>query len=472
MNIKNASTKKGAGMYYKKHMAMSLIIGVLGVTYVPMTAHAFEHKLESKPVIKSQVSEYKFKDVNLDWWNNYDDEFLSGYIVKAINENQDLKIATLKVEEARQNVKLQFSHELPTASVGASPAVLKSPGLTNTDGLFALPIMVSYEADIFLKNHDKTKSVKKSYEMSKDSEKATYIAIASAVGTTYFNIIKLDEIISIQNSIISSRKQIYELMKSRNQQGITSTADMVRADKSYLMATTDLIELEKARTILLNRLAVLTGDSPENIQDLKRISYRDLNYKKSIPSEISSDIIIQRPDYLIAEKQVEKAGLDVRIAKKEFLPNINILGLAIFMAGSGSNSLNWTNALAAFGGAAMLPLFTGGAKTANLKLKKNKYEQVLQNYYKTNLTAIQEVNDSLSILKLDDEMYQKNVKTLAMEQADFKYTQSRYNNGVISNLDLLQRKENLFVVNKMVVSAKVDCFVDEIGLYKAVGGKL
>ena len=106
---------------------------------------------------------------------------------------------------------------------------------------------------------------------------------------------------------------------------------------------------------------------------------------------------------MAAEKQVEKAGLDVRIAKKEFLPNINLGGLLLLMSSSGTNSMSWANSIAALGGMALLPVFTGGAKTANLKLNKNKYEQVLQNYYKTNLVAIQEVNDSLSSLKLDDE---------------------------------------------------------------------
>lgn len=458
----------GDKMKKKKIVASMLVLSLFSMNYMPLAAHA----VQSKKLIKSQVTEYKFDNVNLDWWKSYNDEILEGYIVKAINENQDLKIATLKVEEAKQNVKLQFSKELPTASVGIAPLLYKMPGVTNTESSFGYPVMVNYEADIFLKNHDKTKSAKKLYEVSKLNERAIYISTASAIGATYFNIVKLDKLISIQNEIIASRKKIYELMKERNKEGITSTADLVRAEKSYILATVDLSDLKKARLILLNSLAVLTGDSPENIEDLKRISYDELNYKKPIPKEISSDVITQRPDYLAAEKQVEKAGLDVRIAKKEFLPNINILGLIFFSSNSLGGVANWTNALSALAGSTMLPLFTGGAKFANLKLHKNKYEQILQTYYKTNLIAIQEVNDSLSNLKLDSEKYQNNLKTLDMQKADFKYTQTRYTNGIISNLDLLQQKENLFVTNKLVVQSKTDCYIDQISLYKAVGGKL
>lgn len=450
----------------KKVILVLLCINLLGLNTVPAYA------LHDKRVIQSQVSEYKFNDVNLDWWKNYDDELLEGYIVKAINENQDLKIATLKVEEARQNVKLQFSKELPNASVGASPFLYKMNGVTNTESSWGFPVMVSYEADLFLKNHDKTKSVKKQYEASKLNEKAAYIAVASHVGATYFNIVKLDKLIEIQNEIIADRKQIYELMKIRNKQGITSTADLVRADKAYVLAQVDLSDLVKSREILLNSLAVLIGETPNNIDELKRISYDELIYKKEIPKEISSEIITQRPDYLAAEKMVEKAGIDVRVAKKEFLPKIDILGLLFFSTNSLGASMNWTNALALLGGQAMLPIFTGGAKFANLRLNKNKYEQVLQTYYKTNLVAIQEVNDSLSSLKLDDEKYRKNLRSYDMQKSDFKYMQKRYNEGVISNLDLIQQKENLLVLNKLVASSKTECYIDQISLYKAVGGKM
>lgn len=450
----------------KKVIITILITNLLLLNTMPCFA------FHERRVIQSQVSEYKFENVNLDWWKNYNDEYLEGYIVKAINENQDLKIATLKVEEARQNVKLQFSREIPNVSVGVVPLLYKMPGITNTESTFGVPITASYEADIFLKNHDKTKSVKKIYEMSKFNEKAIYIAIASQVGATYFNIVKLDKLISIQDEIIKDRKQIFDLMKQRNAMGITSTADVTRAEKAYVLAVVDLSDLKKARNILLNSLAVLTGESPNNVDELKRISYDELMYKKAIPQEIPSEIITQRPDYLIAEKQVEKAGLDVRIAKKEFLPNINIMGLMFFSSNSLGTSMSWANSLAALAGSAMLPIFSGGAKFANLRLNKNKYEQVLQNYYKTNLVAIQEVNDSLSNLKLDNDKYNKNLKSYDMQKADYKYMQIRNQQGVMSNLDLIQQKETLLVMNKMVVASKTDCYIDQISLYKAVGGKL
>jgi len=260
-------------------------------------------------------------------------------------------------------------------------------------------------------------------------------------------------------------------MSERNKVGLTSTADVVRANKAYIAATADLSDLEKNRALLLNNLAVLIGESPVNSHELKRKTYDD-TYLVNIPDSIASEIIDQRPDYLAAEKSVEKAGLDVKIAKKEFLPKINIFGLAAFSSSALNTAFNWSNMLGALSAGLMMDLFAGGRKVTNLRLKKNEYEQILQNYYQTNLTAIQEVNDSLVSLKQDDEKYKTNLSVFKLEEKDFEYSTAKYEEGLISYLDLLQRKENLLSLNKLIVSNKIDCNVDYIGLYKATGAKL
>ena len=463
-------------MKYKRVAAAFILASMLTNIIMPAACTAKtkqdrQKEKQNSKLIKSQVSEYRFDYVNTDWWKGFDDEYLNDYIIRAIENNHDLKIATLRVEQYHQMTKLQFASELPQVSGGFSPTGLKLPGSTSTSGIWAFPIMVNYELDLFLKNRDKTKSAKKEWEKSKFEERASYIAISSAVGSTYFNIIRADKLIELQKEIINDRKQIYELMSERNKVGLTSTADLVRANKAYIAATADLTDLEKSRTTLLNNLAVLIGESPANIGELKRKDY-DESYLVKIPESIPSEIIDQRPDYLAAEKMVEKAGLDVRIAKKEFLPRLNLIGLMAFGASSFSNAFSWANVFGVLGGSAMLDLFTGGKKIANLKLKKNAYEQILHNYYNTNLKAIQEVNDSLVALKQDDKKYKTNLNVYKLEQKDYKFSENKYDAGLISYLDLLQRKENLLSLNKQVVSNKIDCNIDYIGLYKATGTKL
>ena len=59
-----------------------------------------------------------------------------------------------------------------------------------------------------------------------------------------------------------------------------------------------------------------------------------------------------------------------------------------------------------------------------------------------------------------------------MEQKDFTFTKNKYNEGIISKLDVLQKEEVLLSVNKLVVTSKIDVLASEISLYKALGGKV
>jgi len=410
--------------------------------------------------------------INLNWWENFSDPILNNYIMKAVNYNHNLKIAKISTKEYYEYVKLQFAGELPTVSGGFAPAYVKMPNTTSSSFQFALPLIANYEIDLFLKNRDKTKSVKKNYEMALEDERAAYIAVASAVGTTYLNIVNLDETIKLQEEIIEQRNLIYNLMQKRHIEGITSTQDLIRTDKSRLIAKTELSDLKKQREKLLHSFCVLIGETPDNKDNIKRISFNELNFRGNIPNEIKTDVIEKRPDYIKAAKNVEKAGIDVRIAKKEFLPTFNIGGLALFNAGDLGSLLTTKNMLNAIGGSIGADIFKGGAKFANLRLNKHVYERRLEEYLQTNLTSIQEVNDSLVSIKRDREKLETIKKQENFEEKDYNFYMKRYNQGVVSKLDLAQAKENLLVVNKLKTIGVTDCYVDYISLYKAAGTNL
>ena len=422
---------------------------------------------------KTQELKAKVEYVNTDWWADFQDPYLNEYIARALQKNHDMKIATISTNEYYQNYKIQFGAELPQIGAGFSPALVKLPGISDSVGAFALPGIANYEADIFLKNRDKTKSVQKQYEASIIDERAAYIAVASAVGTAYFNVVKADKAIELQEEINSQRQQIYNLMLMSNKEGLVSTSDTIRANQALVNGQSDLIELKKQREKILRQLAVLIGESPENINTLKRISLDELVILNKIPAEIPSQVIENRPDYLKAEKMLEKAGIDIRVAKKEFLPTINLSGLVFFNSIKDFGSLMTTkNMLWSLGAGAMLPIFTGGQRLANLRLKKAQYERLLQSYLKTNLVALQEVNDAMVSAKMDWDKLQQTLQQEELEEKHYNYNEMKYNEGVISKLDLIQYRENLLSINQLSASQKVEYLVDYIGLYKACGAQI
>lgn len=454
-----------------KRLLSLAIITSLALSYAT-PAIAIEEGLKQKNV-KSKKVEYqnnKYEYINLSWWQGFNDEYLNNYIIKALENNKDLKMATLTIDEFYQNIVAQRSAQLPTINVGFLPG-LSDFGNGSSDS-YAFPIMASYELDIYGKNSNKTNSVRKLWESSILDERAAYISIASAVGSTYINIVKLDAMIDLQEDIVKLRKEIFEMQEVSNAEGLSSTSDLVKANQAYVLGVTNLTDMKKDRAKLLHQLAVLVGDSPNNIEEYARADYKNFVYSGVIPETVASEIIMQRPDYLKAEKMLEKAGIDVKVARKECLPSINLGGLVLFNAQNIGSLFTTSNALWGIGGGLLHPIFAGGKLKANLKSKKIAYEKALKNYEKVNLTSMQEVNDTLVSVNMDKEKLSKQKEIQNLEQKDFELSKLKYVEGVIAKLDLNQKQENLLSVNQMVYASEYDCLIDYISYYKAVGAKI
>lgn len=469
----------------KKVITTALLLSILGMNTMPVlaiddnaaaaktqTAQTTKKKGLFSRKAKANKDEYKYAYVNLEWWDSFGDENLSRYIREAVAKNHDLKASSLVAQEYYQAMKAQFASELPQVSAGFLPGFSKLPGTTSSGWGFALPIYANYELDIFGKNRNKTQSTKKTYESSVQDERASHISVAAAVGTTYFNIIQLDSVLKLQEEIVAIRENLYELEKLRYEEGISSSMDVVNTEKSFITAQNNLIELKKTHHQLLNQFAVLIGESPENAENLQRKTIEEITYNKEIPAEIATEIITNRPDYLKAEILVQKAGLDVKVAKKEFLPTFNLGGIGLFNAKDFGDIFTTKNMLIGFGGGIMMPLFTGGQRVANLRMKKATYERIMENYLQTNLTSIQEVNDALYVLKSDDERYNQLVKQYALESSNYALNVEKYTEGVISKYDLDRYQENLLTLEQQLNQYKTERLMGFIGLYKSTGSQL
>jgi len=243
---------------------------------------------------------------------------------------------------------------------------------------FILPFIASWEPDIFLKNYDKIKSSKKAYEAELLDQKSVYIALLSDVAVNYINILQYDYLINAQKEIVQIKGEEFARAKKKLSQGIVDE-DYVESIKQDLKKeSSSLDDLQKQREDVLNSFAILIGISPNEIDEIKRGNLEGFEYKRKIPDTIESDVIFSRPDVLMAEKNLEKMKIDVRIARKEFLPTFNITGLWAFNTLASGSFFSWESSLATLMAGATQDIFMGGRKIANLKIQKAEYERIFE----------------------------------------------------------------------------------------------
>ena len=455
-----------------KFLNIVLISMILWQITLPVSAFGWHIKRDTGNVFNAQE---KLNYVNINWWDNFSDPLLKSYVLMAVQSNHDLKQTSWKVEEYRQTVKTVFSRELPSLSVSGYYDLIHFPNVGNLNvknNIFAVPFQASYEADVFQKNHDKTKSSKKTYEASKFDEKSIYISLVTDVSTVYINIMKFDKQILLQRQLVCVKLEELKREIEKYNRGTVSATDLNDSKKAYENAKSSLDDLAKSRDKSLDQLAVLVGESPDNISNFKRESIDKFEYIQPVPASIASDVIFSRPDVQSIETQLEKAKIDVRVARKEFLPTFNITGLySLSNVGLGSFG-SWESTLAALIAGASLDLFKGGFKVANLRVYKSKYEQMFESYKQVDLNAVKEVNDSLVIVREDTKIDNNTVKNLNTQTDNYNRAKNRYKNGVISCPKLLSEKETMIESQQSQVNSKANRLVDYLTLYKAVGGKL
>lgn len=419
-------------------------------------------------------------DLNVEFFNRFNDVYLYNYINEALSNNHNAKQTTAIVEEYRQNVKTQFAKELPNFSVAANYLGIHIPEFNNNNNMswqiknnaFVLPFIASYEADFLLKNRDKTKSAKKTYEMSKLDEQAAYLSLLSDVAAVYTNILQYDKLIEEQEQIVNNYNRILNDDNKKLNRGVISTTDFNNSKSKTESSNIYMEQLIKQREILLMELAVLTGQSIDCAEELERGTIDNFEYNAVIPSEIKSDVIFSRPDVKKAEAALEKARIDVRVARKEFLPTFNITGIWAFNTIASGSFFSWKSSLAAILAGATQDIFTGGRKIANLKFQKAKYEELFEKYRQTDLDAVKEVNTTLCIIKHDTAVEAKTKEKLSSETKNLNNANKMLKQGVISKTQYINTSTAYLNNDMELTKAKTQRLINYYTLYKTTGGKI
>lgn len=414
-------------------------------------------------------------DINLVWFKSFNDDILMNYLYQAQECNHDINVARKNILKYRQNKNLKISNEFPYASVGSDYLLLKVPKLAipNNDiqtNSFALPFMTIWELDYLGKKYDEIKKARIDVEKSIYELKASSLIVASDLACAYFNAANLNKQIELQEKIIELSNEIHKKRQKMFENGVISATELNNSEDNLIYEVNVLENLKKEKETHMTQIAVLIGKSPYNINDIEVSSFDKINYTGTMPETLNGSIILNRPDIINLEAEMKKTKLDILIAKKDFLPTINIFGILAFS--TIVQNFNWQGALAALSAGANQTIFDGGRRIFNLKKRKIEYDIALEKYLNADINALKEVNDALYILKKDAEIYKNQKKRFDIANKNFVNVFKSYKLGVKSLIDYMN--ENIYFVkkNSELINSKNNQLLDLITLYKAVGGAL
>ncbi len=414
--------------------------------------------------------------MNMDWWKNYNDEVLINHFQTLYENNHDLRIAALKTKQAEENIRLAGANQLPQLGFdGSVSRVFRGPRTQFGSVVIPkyiqneifLPLNASYEIDIWGQNYLNRKSAKKQAEIAKQQERAAYIYITSSFAADYYNLIKMDELERNLLKIIDLQKNIVSMTEKKYNSGLASINEVLDEKQILVNFEKDLNKLKENKKILNDEAVVLLGLNTDKAIELS--DYQSISSPQT-PETLSTTIIQFRPDLISSEDYVKKSGIDVRVARREFLPKFILYGNLGFNAYKWNRMFAGETFLANAGIAPRWDIFTGGIKMARYRINKYEYKKAVESYEKTVLTSIQEVNDALAEAKTTKANLIKSDEDYSIEKEKHILAEKQFSIGDSSMLDEMKSEVNLYVAKQRNIAAKIDNVISSISLYNAVGG--
>ena len=263
------------------------------------------------------------------------------------------------------------------------------------------------------------------------------------------------------------QKNIVSMTEKKYNSGLASINEVLDEKQILVNFEKDLNKLTENKKILNDEAVVLLGLNTDKAIELS--DYQSISSPKT-PETLSTTIIQFRPDLISSEDYVKKSGIDVRVARREFLPKFILYGNLGFNAYKWNRMFAGETFLANAGIAPRWDIFTGGIKMARYRINKYEYKKAVEIYEKTVLTSIQEVNDALAEAKTTKANLIKSDEDYSIEKEKHILAEKQFSIGDSSMLDEMKSEVNLYVAKQRNIAAKIDNVISSISLYNAVGG--
>jgi len=411
------------------------------------------------------------------WQDFLVDERLQTLVRIALDNNQDLRVALLRVSQAQAALQLQRAAALPTLGAEASgsngrnnsgSASDAGRNRTTTHNNF-VGLNSTWELDLFGRLQNLNDAAREQYLASAYGRQAAHILLVSQVAEQYLTMLAYDEQLKVTDETLTAARESYRIVKLQYDTGTTSELDESLAQVTLQQAEANHAAQVRLRAQAENALVLLLGQPlPDNLPAATPLAQQTM--LADIPAGLPSDLLLRRPDVQQSEASLRAEYANIGAARAAFFPKISLTAAAgtassslggLFKAGSGA----WS-----FAPELLLPIFDGGARQANLDTARISRDIGIAEYRKSVQTAFREVADGLAARGTYDLELAARQRNVDAQQRRVTLAELLYNNGINDYLSVLTAKTDLYNAQINLITARQNRLSSLVGLYRALGG--
>ncbi|MEZ0004687.1 NodT family efflux transporter outer membrane factor (OMF) lipoprotein [Flavobacterium sp. 28YEA47A] len=471
---------------YQYSIVVALCLAVIGCK-APQTIA----ETPSKPVPESFGTSKDTTNMSTIKWNQFfKDQNLVELIDTALKNNQELNITLQEIEIAKNDVRVKKGLLLPTVGLRAGAGLEKvgrytsqgagdastqiKPGVETPDPLpdYTIGAYANWEVDIWKKLRNSKKAAVNRYLATVEGKNFVITNLIAEVADSYYELLALDSQLDIVKQTIELQSNALEIVKIQKQAARATELAVQKFQAEVLTSKSLEFEILQKIKETENKINFLLARYPQEIKRDKT-NFTDL-LPATVNSGIPSQLLSNRPDIKQAELELVAAKLDVKVARAEFYPSLDISAAFGVRAFKPAYLFTFPESLLySVAGDLAAPLINRNAIKAEFKSANARQLQALYNYDRTVLNAYLEVSNQLS--KIDNLQKGYDLKSQQVDALNrsidisndlFKSARVDYFEVLMTQRDALESKLELIETKKEQLNAVVHVYKDLGGGWK------
>lgn len=435
--------------------------------------------------------------IDANWWHHFGDPQLTALVRMVADQNLDVRLAAIRLEQARYQVAIAVAAELPQLNAGGSYLRQKSsrygiltatqPTASNANGtsagvtgsptrrfdpydIFQGGFDASWELDLWGKVKRSVEASEASSQAIMEMQRGILLSSIAEVARTYIALRGTQAQLRIARDNLRIAEQSLSLTRQRAAGGMTTDLDVANASGQVQRTAAEIPFLQQREAALINGLSLLLGQGPNALRDQLETARPVPPVPARVPVGVPSELVRRRPDVRQVEAELHAATANIGVAKAQLYPSFRMGGSLGFQSLQAHNAFNLAATTFAVGPSLTIPLFEGGRLRANVKLQEARQQEAAVAFQKTVLTAWHEVDNALTAFQAEQARRVHLTRAVADSQRALGLAQSRYEQGVADFLTVLDAQRLLLGTQQQLQISTTNVSEDLVALYKALGG--
>jgi NodT family efflux transporter outer membrane factor (OMF) lipoprotein len=413
------------------------------------------------------------------WWRIFGDENLEQLIAAADANNGDLKIAALRVIEARAQLGIALAGRYPQVQQINGDVLYsarkRSDGFdTRSSGAYfqyGLGFGIGWELDFWGRFARAIESADASFFAAQANREDALVLVHAQVADTYYTLRTTEARLRIARENAGLQKRSYEITQELFKSGETDELDLQQAKTQYLGTLSSIPVFESQIAIAQHALCILLGRPPGPLPELDvqpgKVGVVPL-VNQAVLQDVPADLLLRRPDVRAAEQQAAAQSARIGVAKADLYPSISLVGSLAWSASSLTGSPNTLGL--ALGPSVTWNVFDHGLITNNVRVQDARLQQLIVAYQETVREAAKEADDAatalIAALQRDTILHDAEGaarRSLTLANTIYREGYSDFQR-VLDAQRALSAQQDAYIVNRGNAVSSL------IALYKAVGG--